>query len=459
MDAAALSRLLGSWTDRGQTLADALSGAIVELVDSNLIPTGTVLPPQRDLAGALHVSRGTVTSAMDALQAQEYISSVRGSGSRVTRGVRGPRHGEGRLVSFTDVPPGVVDLSTGALPASSVAAEVLAAWAPGLPELLGSDGYYPAGLPILRQAVAERLTADGVPTRASQILITSGAQHGTWLVLSDLVGAGDLALVEDPTYRGGLAVLRSLGARVETIPVTAVGMDVPLVAAAVNRRPSVLYCQTSIHNPTGRTTSERTRSNLAELIDRHGFMTVEDVCSYDLTLHGPPARMLAGAVDETRLITVGTLSKLFWGGIRVGWIRAHENSIKRFVDRRTVSDLACSVVDQVYATRCMARVDEARAERRHMLGGHLATTEAVLREVFPDWSWDVIAGGSGLWVDTGTDATALVELGKREKVKLVAGPGFSAFDGFGNMLRLPIWHPEDQLRSGLERLAEAVAVP
>lgn len=457
LDGAALSRLLGPWAHGDETLSGALGRGIGELIDTNLIPTGTVLPPERELAGALHVSRGTVTSAMDALRAQGYISSVRGSGTRVTRGLRGPRTGEGRMVSFTDVPPGVVDLSTGALPASSVTAEVLKAGPPSLSEFLGSDGYFPAGLPMLREALADRLTADGVPTRASQILITSGAQQGTWLALSDLMEAGDLAVVEEPTYRGGLAVLRSLGTRIDTVPFTGTGMAVPLVASALRRRPAVLYCQTSVHNPTGRTTSANARRALAELVDRHGQMTVEDVCSYDLTLRGPPARMLAGSVDEALLVTVGTLSKQFWGGIRVGWIRAHEHRIKRLTERRTSSDLASSVIDQLYATQCMARIGDARLERQRTLNDHVVTTESVVRDVFPDWRWDPIDGGAGLWVDTGTDATALAELGKRKKVKIVAGPGFSAFDGFASMLRLPIWHPEDQLRNGLQRLADAVA--
>lgn len=456
MDAAGLSRLLGDWAEDGVALPESLAAAIGELIESNLIPTGTTLPPQRELAAALQVSRGTVTSAMASLEAGEYIQSVQGSGSRVRGGHVGRFIGEGRMVPFTNAPPGVTDLSTGALPASDVAAEALMMNAPELDEYLSTDGYFPEGLPTLRQAVADLLTSDGIPTSVSEILITSGAQHATWLALNDLVSPGDLALVEEPTYRGGLAVLRTLAARIEGIRFTDSGLDVALASAAMRRHPTVLYCQTSIHNPTGQTMRADARKALADAVNANGLVTVEDVCSYDLTLQGAPASMLAGLVDPTLLVTVGTLSKLFWGGIRVGWVRADENRIKRFVERRKINDLASSIFDQLYAIRMLTRTGEARIERREMLVSNLATTEAVIRDVFPNWTWSPIRGGSGLWVDTGTDATALAEIGKREKVKLLAGPGFSAYGGCRTMLKLPIWHQEDQLRRGLETLASAV---
>lgn len=90
-----------------------------------------------------------------------------------------------------------------------------------------------------------------------------------------------------------------------------------------------------------------------------------------------------------------------------------------------------------------------------MLRQHLASTETVIAEIFPDWTWAPIKGGTGLWVDTGTDAQALSEAAKRVGVNLAAGPSASPYEGHRSMIRLPLWHEADELRRGLELVAEA----
>lgn len=457
MDAAALSRVLGDWQLSGPTLPDALATAITELIGAGLVSAGVALPAQRELAATLGVSRGTVATAFAALEAGGLVASVRGSGSRVRsgRGSRRPR--EGRLFSFTAARADVVDLSTGALPASRVAREVLAAGLDEAAPYLDTDGYFPAGLPVLRQMIAEQLTRDGLATRPAEVLVTSGAQHATFLAVNELLEPGDLALVEDPSYRGGLEAMRSQNLRLEGIPLSNGGLDVGLVAQALKRRPAVLYCQISIHNPTGQTMGRSARAQLAELVNRHGLLVIEDACSYNLTHYGPPARTLAPAVDPSLMITIGTLSKLFWGGLRVGWLRADEARVRALVERRKVSDLAGSVADQLLAVRALARASEARAERQQMLRRHLTSTEAVIGELFEDWVWAPIKGGTGLWVDTGADAQQMSEAAKRVGVKLAAGPSASPYEGQRSMIRLPLWHEADELRRGLELVRDALA--
>ncbi|MFV0429806.1 MAG: PLP-dependent aminotransferase family protein [Arachnia sp.] len=448
--------MLGDWSAQDRLLPDALAHAIIDLIEANLIPAGACLPPQRAMAHALGVSRGTVTTAVEALEARGFVASSRGSGTRVRSGHGMGSPNDGRMFSFTNAPTGVTDLSTGALPASDVAVQTLGSPPADLSDYLLTDGYFPAGLPILRKAIADQLTQDGIPTTPAEILVTCGAQQATWLAILDLLAPGDLALVEDPTYRGGLAALRSLGVRAQGIPMTAGGIDVDLLAQAMRRQPSALYCQTSIHNPTGQTTRRDVRTHVADLVNRHGLVTIEDACSCDLTLQGPAASTLATEVDPQLLIMIGTLSKLFWGGIRVGWLRTTPTRIRSILERRKVGDLASSIVDQLYAVRLLARTDEARRERCDMLNAHLRTTEAVTRELLPEWDWQPIKGGSGLWVDIGTDATTVAERAKRASVALVAGPAFSPHNGHQNMLRLPVWHDADQLQRALESVADAL---
>lgn len=451
-----LSNLLGRWATGSATLVDDLVEALVGLIDAGILPAGIGLPPQRRLADALGVSRGVVTSAYAALQGRGYLASVQGSGSRVTssRGLVQAWLG-GRLFSFTSAPGDMIDLSTGALPASRVAGEVVSAGL-GKPvqPYLHTDGYFPGGLPILRQAIADRLTADGVRTTAAEILVTAGAQQATWLVVTSLVAAGDLVLVEEPTYRGALEVIRSQGARVQGVEMTSGGIDASQVAAALRRRPTVLYCQPGIHNPTGRSSSAGARRELASAVNRGGLVTVEDRCSADLTLTGPPvAPGMAGMIDPHLLVTIGTLSKLFWGGLRVGWVRATPGRITALAEVLTSVHLGCSVVDQLMAVEMLRRTEDARVERRAMLGDALRSTEFELATALPEWTWEPVRGGSGLWVDTHADAVELTERAKRAGVKLVAGPSFSAYGGQRSMLRLPVWHEPQVLRRALGILA------
>ncbi|MDO8119853.1 PLP-dependent aminotransferase family protein [Isoptericola sp. b490] len=450
--ASELSRLLGAWATGDGTLSRDLAASLVELIRAGLIPPGAGLPAQRALAGALTVSRGTVTAAYEALAAEGYLATDRGSGSRV-RSAHHWLHRElsGRFFSFTNAPGDVVDLSTGALPASPVTYDVLAR---PVTDRIGSylvtDGYFPAGLPALRQAIADRFTADGTPTSPEEILVTSGAQEATWLAITGLAGPGDLVLTEEPTYRGALEALRGAGARVEGMPMVDGGLDPTRVRRAAARSPELLYCQTSIHNPTGRTMTAAARHALADVINSTGLATIEDACSADLTLAGHGAApTLARLVDPALLVTIGSASKLFWGGIRIGWIRAAPERIHGLVELRKPVDLATSVVDQLLAVDLIGHTEVARHQRRAMLTEALAGATATLHEVAPDWTWEPIAGGSGLWVDTGDDAVALVERAKRAGVKLVAGPGFSTYGGYGDHLRLPVWHDPDVLRTAL----------
>ena len=197
---------------------------------------------------------------------------------------------EGRLFSFTHTAVDTIDLSTGALPASPVTREVLREGVEDeLAPYLDTDGYFPAGLPVLRQAIADHLSRTGIPTQAQQVLVTSGSQQATFLTMRSLVGQGDLALTEDPSYRGGLEALRTVGARIEGIRTTRDGLDLDLLAGRwPASRPALLPDR---HPQPDRPDDAEpgARSTWPTLINRRGIATVEDCCSFDLTLNGPPA--------------------------------------------------------------------------------------------------------------------------------------------------------------------------
>jgi DNA-binding transcriptional MocR family regulator len=457
--AAQLARLVGGWADEdgGGSLPALLGGAIEDLVVANALPDGVLLPPQRALATALGVSRSTVTEAYERLESAGVVETRHGSGSRVRRaGAAGASAADdGRMTTFAQRGDSVVDLSSGALPGlPAVAREYARLPAADLDRLVATDGYLPGGLPALREVVAARSTAAGLPTSAAQVLVTSGAQQAVWLLARTLLSPGDEVLVEDPSYRGALEAFQACGARLTTVPVRADGIDVDLLERLVTRtRYRALYVQPLAHNPTGTSMPLDRRRRLAEIAARHGITVIEDRCSEDLLLDGRvPPRPLVADLPEDLGVVVGTASKLLWGGLRVGWVRAAEPVVRRLTRIRQGVDLAGAPVDQLVATRLLADADRWVAERRAALTRSLREVEDLLREVRPGWRWTTPTGGVGLWVDVGTDAAALCARYRQRDVLLVPGPSFSATDGCARHVRLPLGHPVAVVAEALARV-------
>lgn len=462
VDVARLARLLSGWSDEPGPLPERLATAVRRLITAGELADGVVLPAQRGLALGLGVARSTVTEAYELLAGQGWVESRQGSGSRVRlRGgvgaaPPGPTSAstDGRLSTFThaDVPH---DLSSGALPGLSRVGTAFAALDPSVLAVeLGGDGYHPAGHPTLRAAVARRFCADGLRTSPDQILVTSGAQQAVWLVANALVSAGDTVAVEDPSYRGAIEAFTSRGARLVTVPVRPEGIDVKLLDRILARgRVRLLYCQPAAHNPTGLSWSDALRREVAETAGRHGVFVLEDSCSIDLVLDDKGVRSrIAADLPSESVATVGTASKLFWGGLRVGWIRASAALVAQLTEVKKAIDLSGAIVDQLVVAALLDDADSARLERRDRLTRSLAELTGLLGDLAPAWTWDDPAGGAGLWVNTGTDALALSARARRRGVSVVAGPAFSAVDGFPRHLRLPLGRPLVQLEAALPLL-------
>ncbi|MFF0474720.1 PLP-dependent aminotransferase family protein [Streptomyces sp. NPDC004284] len=483
-----LSRLLTGWSSEGAgPLPRRLADALRELAERGDVPGGSVLPSQRELAVVLGVSRSTVTAAYGLLEGEGWLESVRGSGSRLRGSGALDRYvAEGRLVSFNarSGGPGTADLSSGALPGLGAVGEAVGALThDDLGALLGDDGYHPYGIPALREGIAAYYRAAGVATDAEQILVTSGSQQAVWLVAQALVDPGDTVVVENPTYRGALEALRARGARLVPVggdePDGGAGGSGPaeLRRLCAHGRPRLVYLQPTVHNPTGRTLGGAARREWRRVLADQGLFTVEDTACAELALGGgedggtsgddgafgddgpfgddaAPVPLVAG-LPMASTVTVGTLSKLFWGGLRVGWVRSSPQVVARLAKIKTSVDLACSVVDQLVAVRLLDRLPEARARRRAELRGQRDAAEALVRAAAPHWEWSRPAGGPALWVRIpGADTEALAQLARRHGVSVVPGAAFSPVDGFRDRLRLPYAHGTGALAAALPTLVE-----
>lgn len=454
-----LSRLLTGWSKGGAgALPQLLAQALRELAERGDVAPGTVLPSQRALATALGVGRSTVTAAYGLLEAGGWLESRQGSGSRLrgSGGVGEPAT-EGRLASFGTRDDGI-DLSSGALDGLPMVARAAGSLtARDLTAALADDGYLPYGLPELREAIADYHRAAGLPTTPEQILVTAGSQQAVWLITQGLVEPGDTVIVEDPTYRGALEALRARGARLVPLAADASHGDADALARLAGHvRPRLVYLQPSVHNPTGRGMDERTRRAWAAVLTERGLYAVEDNAYAELALdHDKAPVSLAARLPPAGAATVGTLSKLFWGGLRLGWIRASTTVVRRLADIKRSVDLSCPVVEQMVAVRLLRQLPEARALRRARLRERLTETERLLRAQTTGWRWERPAGGSALWVEMpGTDAEATAQLARRAGVLIVPGPAFSAVDGFRHHLRLPFADDDGALERALPVLAD-----
>ncbi|WP_029149597.1 PLP-dependent aminotransferase family protein [Microbacterium indicum] len=455
LTARALDAMLGGWRVR-EPAYEALADAIRLLCLDNRIAPGTALPAERALAQRLALSRTTVASAYRSLRASGHIESARGSGS-VTLPL-GHRD-LGRI----SAPGGAIDLQQASPAAWPGLAALFAEVAETAPSLVARSGYDVVGRPGLREAIAARYTARGLPTEPDQIMVTTGAQSAIALVASQLVSRGDRALIETPTYPHAADAFSRAGARLVGVPVAVgAGWDLERAAQVLNRAaPSAGYLMPDFHNPTGESMDGETRIRLAELARAAGTVIVADETTAELAIDGAPGSVPFAAVapeDDDAVITLGSLGKTVWGGLRIGWIRASVDMIRRLAALRPAGDLGTPEFEQSVAERAMAHMPEILAQRSRVLAAGRDALTARIRDLIPEWSVPVAPGGVALWIGLGSPrSSALVLAARRRGLLLSAGPRFAIDGGSERHLRVPITAPAADLVRAAEILADAWA--
>jgi DNA-binding transcriptional MocR family regulator len=433
----------------------ALSDGITALVLDGRIATETRLPSERELALALRISRATVTAAYDALRATGFLASRTGSGSFVTVPVSSRRPtSRGRRSTAGSDAPDVIDLSCAALPAPPGVLEVaFASAAAQIAPLTHTDGYDPSGLSALRDAVAARFTARGVSTSADHILITNGALHGLDLLLRLLIGPGDRVLTELPTYSGALDAIRGNSGRVVPVPMAAAGgWQVELIRATLRQTsPRLAYLTPDFHNPTGALIDESARHDVFRTARQTGTTIIVDESFVDL---GFCAGVRASAAIDQSVISVGSLSKPVWGGLRVGWLRAAPDLVHRLAALRASIDMAGPVLDQLIAVNLFANLDEITAARVAELRPQRDALIAALARELPQWCVAVPQGGLSLWAELDAPlSTPLTLLATQVGVVLVPGSRFGIDGTLERFLRLPFSLPAQRLDEAVRRIA------
>ena len=449
-----VARLLAGWPDSAHgTLAQRLAQAVRGAVANGLLGDGVQLPPERALATALSVSRSTVTAALDELRADGVIVSRQGSGSVV--------HGASRSVAssriaehFTEWPG--IDLAAGNPPDPSH-------WPPiGLTvaELIadgGGPGVQPLGLEALRTALAAGHTTAGRLTDLAQVHVTAGAHHALALLAGSCMSPGDTMAVEETNYPGIFDIIESVGCR--PIPLATDGAGIlpdALEQALAEHRPRILYVQAGPHNPTGRVPAKGRLRALAPILDRFDTLVVEDCALAELTFAGRVPLELADLCRRATVASIGSFSKVAWGGLRIGWLRAPAPLIERTMHVRMNSDLGASVPSQLLALKLLPHMEELAERRRATLIEAVERGVERLRDDFPDWRVEEPKGGSVLWVELPVEDTGpFCQLARRHGVHVAPGSVARAGRVPDAHLRLCVDRPWHLVDIGLHRLGLA----
>lgn len=436
--------------DRGsrEPLYRQLASSLQQRIRSGALPPRTRLPTVRQLAQQLGVTRLTIHSAYSELQAGGWIEATVGRGTFVAEQIEQllarPEDELGREVT----PAGMLNdlLRMTQLPGLSTLARAdpapdlypLRNWQRALEIALASGGpalmnYTTAqGDQALRSTLAEVVHERGITAGPDEILVTAGVTNGMSLVTSLLAPAGSTVLVEQPTYLGMLNVLNAQGVRAVGLPIDEEGLLVEAVEEALRtERPAFLYTTPTFQNPSGVCLSPQRRAALLDLAARRGLTVVEDDIYGRMAYEGQAHPALKAEDHGGRVIYLSSFSKSLMPGLRLGYVVAAPELIKRLVVLRQAQDM-CSPPLFQRALSVFVEQGWWHAHLRRMLPRYRERRDALLRAMerhFPmGVTWTQPRGGFSSWVrlPPGTSVTELYISAVERGVAFTPGQVFCA---------------------------------
>lgn len=324
------------------------------------------------------------------------------------------------------------------------------------------------GDPALREAITEVLDLTGISASADDLVLTTGAQQGLDLLARTFLDPGDIVLAEGPTYVGALGVFQAAQADVRHLPMDEDGLVPAGLEEALKglrkegREAKFLYTVPTFQNPTGVTLSEERREEILRIAERHGLLVIEDDPYSMISFEGEPPAPLRARVDRG-VIYLGTVSKIFAAGLRLGWVLAPPAVRDKLLLAVEASILCPSSLTQEATRRFLTEMEWRQQvkvfttlyqERRDALLGALG-------DYMPEGAtWTRPGGGMFVWLDLpeGLNSKDMLPRALSERVAYVPGTGFYA-DGDGAAhMRLNFSFPTaEDIREGVRRLGGVIA--
>ena len=327
-----------------------------------------------------------------------------------------------------------------------------------------TEGYAP-----LRESIAERMKRKGMDVSKENILVVSGSQQVIDLMAKVFIDPKDMIVVSAPTYLAALTGWTVAQATFESIPIDHNNMRIDVFEdrmKKLSRRanpPEIVYVLPNFQNPAGVTMPEKNRRKMVDLASEYDFIILEDDPYGELRYVGEDIPPLKHWDDEGRVVYMSTFSKILSPGLRVGWVVADPEILKKLIIAKQSTDVCASVLGQRIAHEYIARghIDPQIEKIKKLYARKMQLMLAGMDEFMPDGlEWTKPEGGMFLWVDLPEwmDSGELLKKALRKRVAFVTGKAFFAEpkDGTSSM-RLNFTHPSDNLiTEGLRRLGSVV---
>lgn len=323
------------------------------------------------------------------------------------------------------------------------------------------------GIEPLREQICEIMALEGVVAQPDDVVVTVGSQMALDLVTKIFCDPGDVILAEAPSYVGALSVFSAYQTEVVHVPMDDDGLIPDACAAAIERcavagkRVKLLYTIPNFHNPAGVTMSADRRARVAEICRSAGIAVLEDNPYGLLGFDGATYRAIR-ADDADNVIYLGSFSKTFAPGLRIGWVLAPHAVREKLVLANEAATLNPPVFNQMMISRYLAAFDwksqikayrQTYAERRDAMLAALGTH-------MPDGTrWTVPGGGFYVWltVPDGLDTSAMLPRAVTARVAYVPGTAFFTDGGGSNQMRLSFCFPTpDRIVEGVRRLGSVL---
>lgn len=320
------------------------------------------------------------------------------------------------------------------------------------------------GHPLLNTLLTKRVNDLGIAGTEENILVTSGSQQALDFIGKVFLDEGDPVIVENPTYLGALSAFTPYMPRYVTVEMDEEGMIVEELEKALEENPSTkfIYLIPDFQNPTGRTLSLERRKKILALSYQYNVPIVEDAPYTELCFEGERLPSIKALDERGTVIYLGTLSKIYCPGFRIGWIFTNREMIDHFVALKVGADLQTSLLLQRQTANFLKTFDMS-AHIRQINALYKTRRDAMLRAIEaympPDVTYTRPKGGLFIWIGfpKGIDTTGLVDRFMAEKVLAIPGEDFFAYTPDRPYYRLNFsFMPEKEIDEGIRRLANVV---
>jgi 2-aminoadipate transaminase len=368
--------------------------------------------------------------------------------------------------------PNIISFAGGLPSPESFPAEELASLSEKMLRVKGAQALQYSdtlGLKALREKIAQRYQNEGVEVRTENVMMVSASQQALDFVSRLLINPGDVVLCGLPSYLGGIDAFKSYDAQMVGIPLDEQGLSASHLEAKVEeliqkgQQPRFLYLVPDFQNPTGITMPRFRRLEILQIAEKYDLLILEDSPYRELRYRGEAQPTFYSLDASGRVITLGTFSKTFVPGFRLGWILAHPLLVEKLALIKQTADICSSTFVQALTLEYLEQDQfDANIQRNvKMYGEKQQVMLNALEEFMPSRvKWTQPEGGLFLWVELPDEINARKLLAKavEKGVAFVPGDVFHC-DGSGqNTFRLNYSYTNrEQTREGVKRLADAVA--